>query len=251
MGELQRSPLEQLFEGMAQDGIVCPEPRTWDELWRAMKLVGGGDIPPPLILAAWGPTTNEQKLRRFVEQLAVIEQAGHGPRLIDRVASVPPSDWHRASHPGAEPTGPPVRGVKPTEIEPGLVNAYRQTDFALAGEAELVFNVGRASLALDAAMAWRGCERAAFLTAYNPFSRDVGEALNRKAQAALLGDLERMELDWIAGEGRDPSGEWPGEPSVLVLGITSQQAFELGRAYEQNALVWCEVGQPAALVLLR
>lgn len=251
MGELQRNALEQLFESMAQDGIVCPAPRTCDELWRAMKVVGRDDIPAPLILAAWGQTTNEQKLRRFVEQLAVVEQAGAGPRLIDLVAGALPSDWHRAGQTAAEPTGPSVQGVNPTEIEPGLVNVYFQTDFALAGELELVFNVGRASPALDVAMIWRGYERAAFLTAYNPFSRDVGDELNRKAQAAMLSDLERMGLDWIAGEGRDPAGDWPGEPSVLVLGIARQQASELGQAYEQNALVWCEVGQPSELILLR
>ena len=251
MGELRRSAVEQLFEGMAQDGIVCPQPRTWDELWHAVKALGRDDIPAPLILAAWGPTTNEQKLRRFAEQLAVVEQAGARPPLIELVASVPPSDWHRATQSAAEPGAQSVRGVDPTEIEPGLVNAYVQTDFALAGETELVFNVGRASPALDVAMIWRGLERAAFLTAYNPFSRDVGEAQNRKAQEALLCDLERMGLDWIVGEGRDPSGEWPGEPSVLVLGITREQALELGRSYEQNALVWCEVGRPSELILLR
>ena len=251
MGELQRSRLEQLLEGMAQDGIVCPAPPTWEALWCSMKVVGRDDIPAPLILAAWGQTTNEQKRRRLVEQLAVVERAGAGPRLIELVAGIPHSDWHRTVQTAVEPTGACVRGGDPTEIELGLVNAYFQTDFALAGETELVFNVGRASLALDAAMAWRGCERAAFLTAHNPFSRDVGEEANRNAQAALLSDLERMGLDWIAGEGRDPSGEWPGEPSVLVLGITCQQAFELGRAYEQNALIWCDAGQPAALVLLR
>lgn len=251
MGELRRSALEQLLEGMAQDGIVCPTPRTWDDLWRAMKVLGTDDIPTPLILAAWGQATNEHKRLRFVEQLVMVEQAGAGPQLVDLVAGIPPSDWHCASQAVAMPTGPSVQGVDPTELDPTLVQAYIQTDFALFGETELIFNAGRTSPALDVAMVWRDSDRAAFLTAYNPFSKDVGEEANRKAQSALLSDLDCMGLDWIVGEGRDPSGEWPGEPSVLVLGIARQQALELGHAYQQNALVWCQVGRPSELVLLR
>lgn len=250
MGELRRSALEQLIEGMVQDGIVCPEPRTWDRLWRTMNTLGAGPLPLPLILAAWSQTTDRQKRGRFVEQLATADQAGAGSHLIQAVRGIEACQWHRAKA-EAGATGLCVSGVDSTELDPALVQAYIQTDFALFGETELIFNTGSASPALDVAMVWRGTDRAAFLTAYNPFSKDVGEEANRKTQAALLSDLERMGLDWIAGEGRDPSGDWPGEPSVLVLAIAKQQALELGHAYQQNALVWCEVERPSELVLLR
>jgi hypothetical protein len=250
MAERQRSAVELLVEGMAQDGIVCPEPRTWDGLWRAMNGTGTGNLSLPLILAAWSQTTDRQKRGRFVEQLATVDQAGAGPELIEAIGGIASSQWHRAQT-EAEPTERYVSREDQTELDPGLVEAYVNADFALSGETELIFNIGRVSPALDVAMVWRGTDRAAFLTAYNPFSKDVGEEANRKTQAALLSDLERMGLDWITGEGRDPSGEWPGEPSVLVLGIAKRQALELGHAYEQNALVWCEVGRPSELILLR
>lgn len=250
MGELRRSALEQLIEGMAQDGMVCPEPRTWDRLWRIMSELGTGSLPLPLILAAWGQTTDCQKRERFVEQLATVDQANVRQELIQAVSDVGASQWHCANI-APEPTELCLSGVDPTQLDSALVQAYIQTDFALFGEPELIFNAGRTSPALDVAMVWRGTDRAAFLTAYNPFSKDVGEEANRKAQAGLLSDLERMGLEWIAGEGRDPSGDWPGEPSVLVLDIAKQQALELGQAYQQSALVWCEVGRPSELVLLR
>jgi hypothetical protein len=250
MGELRRSALEQLIEGMAQDGIVCPEPLAWDGLWRTMNGLGAGSLQLPLILAAWSQTTNRQKRSRFVEQLAKADRVGTGSQLIQAVSGIGASQWHRAKN-EAESTELCLSGLDPTELDPSLVQAYTQTDFALFGETELIFKIGRVSPALDVAMVWRGTDRAAFLTAHNPFSKDVGDEANRKTQAALLSDLERMGLDWFAGEGRDPSGEWPGEPSVLALGITKQQALELGHAYEQNALVWCEVGRPSELILLR
>jgi len=54
----------------------------------------------------------------------------------------------------------------------------------------------------------------------------------------------------IPGVGRDPRGEWPAEPSVLVLGISRREAEILGRSYEQNAVVFVERGGAPELVLL-
>jgi len=54
----------------------------------------------------------------------------------------------------------------------------------------------------------------------------------------------------VPGMGRDPGGEWPSEPSVLVLGISRREAEVLGRSYDQNAIVFYEKDTAAELVLL-
>lgn len=252
MGQLLRSNLEFLLEKLVQDGMVCPKPQAWDKLWNIIKAsVGDEPLALPLILAAGGETTDHQKLDRFLEQLAVGERNGAGSRLFEEISGLSPSRWHYGASSAAGPLGHSITCVKPTAIEPDLVHAYLQTDFVLAGETELVFNVGRASPGLDVAMIWRGRHQAVFLTAHNPFSKDVGAEQNGKAQTALLDDMRRSGLDWIAREGRDPMGDWPGEPSVLILGTAWQQALDLGHASEQNAVVWCAVGRPPELVLLR
>ena len=40
------------------------------------------------------------------------------------------------------------------------------------------------------------------------------------------------------GLGQHPSNGWPGEASVLVLGLDRQAAMALAKAHEQHAFVW-------------
>jgi putative PIN family toxin of toxin-antitoxin system len=90
---------------------------------------------------------------------------------------------------------------------------------------------------------------AAFLTAANPRSERRGDEENRRLTAALGQVLDRAGYRHLEGEGRDPQGAWPPEPSFLVLGIGRGEALALARRFEQNAFVWCAAGEPPALVL--
>jgi Protein of unknown function (DUF3293) len=49
-----------------------------------------------------------------------------------------------------------------------------------------------------------------------------------------------MLLDFLSVDaiGQHPSSTWPGEMSVLVLGIDLEAAKSLSRHYEQHAFVW-------------
>ncbi len=51
------------------------------------------------------------------------------------------------------------------------------------------------------------------------------------------------------GEGRDPFGAW-AEPSFLVIGIYRANAEALAQLFEQNAIVFCEVGRAPELIVL-
>jgi hypothetical protein len=55
----------------------------------------------------------------------------------------------------------------------------------------------------------------------------------------------------LPGKGVDPAGEWPGEPSLLILSINLEAADVLGRAFRQNAFVWASADAIPQLVLLR
>ena len=52
------------------------------------------------------------------------------------------------------------------------------------------------------------------------------------------------------GEGSDPEGEWPHEPSFLVVGISRAEAEALGRRFGQLAIVYARKGEPPELVEL-
>ena len=75
------------------------------------------------------------------------------------------------------------------------------------------------------------------MTAWNPRTEPTAPEVNRAAQARLEAELQAAGHRFLRGEGVDPTGSWPGEPSVLVLGISGADAQRLARAYGQNAIV--------------
>jgi hypothetical protein len=78
----------------------------------------------------------------------------------------------------------------------------------------------------------------AYITARNPFSKNLNEASKTDRQATLERELQHRCLNFISGIGQHPGNHWPGEPSFLILGLSLEAAKIMGRKYEQNALVW-------------
>lgn len=138
-----------------------------------------------------------------------------------------------------------------SEIPPELVSAYLYTDFRVLEPRRFTLRIGAVSEDLRAVYDELGVASAAFLTAWNPFSRDVSREVNDRAQAALVTSLERAGHTIWSGIGVDPAGEWPGEESVLALGIELEAAKSIGREFQQNAIVWAGEDAIPELVLLR
>jgi hypothetical protein len=135
-------------------------------------------------------------------------------------------------------------------ISPGMRAAYEKALYVVFGAPELVLRIGEPSAMLDALMDEEGAETAAYLTAANP----RGELQDRRENELNCVALHQLLADagyvCLLGEGRDPAGDWPPEPSVLAIGISRHEASVIGRSYEQNAIVFIERGKPAELVLL-
>jgi hypothetical protein len=135
-------------------------------------------------------------------------------------------------------------------VGPDLIVAYLSAEYAVFGEPEVVLRIGEPNEALDALLESEGAETAAYVTAANPLGRLAGKTENVLATTALLEAQREAGFACFAGEGRDPQGEWPAEPSVLVVGISRAEAEILGRSYGQNAVVFMEKGKAPELVLL-
>lgn len=120
-----------------------------------------------------------------------------------------------------------------------------------AGGARFALRIGRHSAPLQALQHRHGVDCSAYLTAFNPFSRPLTAAQNAARHAALLRVLQRQHLIWLPGVGRHPAGTWPGERSVLVLGLTQDAAALLGLAWQQNTIVCSGADAMPHLVLLR
>jgi hypothetical protein len=77
----------------------------------------------------------------------------------------------------------------------------------------------------------------AFLTAWNPRSVPTPAAENAAALERMRLRVAALGLVCWTGWGRDPTGHWPAEESLFVPGLDQARAEQLGRAFDQHAIV--------------
>src|SRR5262245_11207856 len=131
-----------------------------------------------------------------------------------------------------------------------LLEAYRNAEYVVSAEPELVFRIDEPSPGLDELMASYEADTAAFITAANPRGERKTDEENKFASEQLHLAAAFSGYNLEPGEGRDPQKRWPAEPSWLILGISREDARAVGEQFEQNAIVFCEKGRPPELVVL-
>ena len=135
-----------------------------------------------------------------------------------------------------------------------LLKTYAEAEYVVnpfGDEAVLfVLHVGKPSPDLDLLLQDEedGGECWAFVTAFNPGSERLPDEVNRSAQERLLRRLENWGRGYWPGWGQSPDGRWR-EESVLVRGMSREEAVHLGRELGQVAVLVGEVGGVAELVL--
>jgi hypothetical protein len=135
-------------------------------------------------------------------------------------------------------------------VDHALLEAYRRTAFtAETPQGTLVLRIGETSTALDDLLADNHGTTWAYVTAWNPGSIARSAEDNTKAQKELAAFVTTAGFPFYAGEGVGDDGDWPPEPSLLILGISRTAAIDLGRRFGQVAIVYGERGAPAELVL--
>ena len=96
-----------------------------------------------------------------------------------------------------------------------------------------------------------GCSFA-LVTAHNPRSRLLSKEENDARHASLVKVVEGLKLTWQASVSMSPDASWQ-EAGVIVFNVEVNTALELGRQFEQNAvlygngrqvgLLWCDDAQ--------
>ena len=130
------------------------------------------------------------------------------------------------------------------------LEAYRNADYVVFADRQVVLRIGEPSAVLDELIGAEGATSAAFVTAANPRGEQRSDTENGVANAALQSFVSAAGYPHYWGEGRDPYGSW-AEPSFLVIGIYRANAEALGQLFEQNAIVFCEVGRAPELIVLK
>jgi hypothetical protein len=135
-------------------------------------------------------------------------------------------------------------------VDAELIAAYQRTEYRVRdGVHAFVLRIEEPSPLLQACHAAHRVQCSAFLTAWNPRSTPTPPDLNRAAMARLERELDALGLRWLRGEGIDPAGDWPGEPSLLALGLDRSAAIVLARRFAQNAIVCAEADAVPHLVI--
>lgn len=155
-------------------------------------------------------------------------------RLGEEVLAAVEESLHRAHTPVEAPS-------------PALVAAYRDTDYTvLSGEISL--RVDGMVPNLDDWLRAHGGRSAVIITAFNPFSVQASDAMNRQRQRQLRACIEGSGLCYSESIGTARSGNWPGEPSFCVLDPTGEDVDEWLLHFGQYAVVLAAIGMGCRLL---
>ena len=136
-------------------------------------------------------------------------------------------------------------------IPAATIQAYLEADYRVTAAEPFVLNVGRASPELASRFKLDRADSAAFITAWNPCGERTSDTENQAAQQKLLAEIKALGFACLDGEGRDSAGQWPAEPSFLVLGISLEAAKTLAGNFHQNGFVYAGSDATPRLILLR
>lgn len=141
--------------------------------------------------------------------------------------------------------------MRRSKIAPDILQAYVETEYRIFAQPPFAVKISEYSVALQALHQTHGVACSIFVSACNPYSQPCSQADNRRRHQHLVEQVERAGLAWVAGVGQHPGNQWPGEDSLLLLGLDLGAAKRWGRQLEQNALVFCPASGIPELVLLR
>jgi hypothetical protein len=147
-------------------------------------------------------------------------------------------------------TGAEIERFQGSENNLGeLFEAYLNTNYVVEDRGlELIIRIAEKNSDADNLFTESSVQGGAFLTAYNPYSQELSRSENESRQKELIDFLNEEDYEFFYGYGEGEDGQWKPEPSLFILGIDFQKAFDLARRFEQNAFVYVEKGKAPILI---
>ena len=128
-----------------------------------------------------------------------------------------------------------------------LIEAYKNTKYKVFGST-ITIEIGKFNQDLNNLILNHNSNEWAFITAYNPFSRVLSNEENKMRHY----ELKELTINYLTfeghGVGEDPT--WEPELSLFIIGISKDDASEIGKKFEQNAIVYGVVNNPPELLIL-
>ena len=128
--------------------------------------------------------------------------------------------------------------------------AYRNTRYEARLKNETaIIRVGMHCQTLDSICEEHAVSSWAFITACNPLSQELTDADNQHRQQLLKSLLVAGGYLHYEGSGVGESGDWPPEPSFLILGMDRHKAMAYAQVFDQHAICYGEPGGEAQLLV--
>jgi hypothetical protein len=129
---------------------------------------------------------------------------------------------------------------------PDLAAAFRAARYRVeTGDGVLVVRIGRRHAFVDRLA---GGIRWCILTAFNPRARLASARANRRAHRRLEQRLlDRAPRRLLRASNQDPAQQWPDEPAWWFTFEHDRDVDGLAEAFDQEAVVIGNPGQPARL----
>lgn len=134
----------------------------------------------------------------------------------------------------------------PMPVGRGLLRGWRHTVYEAAGAA---VRLGRRAPRMDALLRRAGAREAAFVGAWNPFSRKRPRAWNEAMLGRLRACARRARIGFLEGSGSACRPDW--REDHLLLFCAWRRAAVLARRFRQHALLRVRRGAPSRLLVLR
>ena len=110
----------------------------------------------------------------------------------------------------------------------------------------LSFKIDEPNQQIEELLAKHQRSTACFITACNPNGQRIDEQENEARMKELETLIQEKQLPYYFGQGGDPKGAWI-EKSLLVVGIELGEVDQIARHFEQNAIVWFQIGSAPTL----
>ncbi len=111
---------------------------------------------------------------------------------------------------------------------------------------EVSFSINQQNQEIDKLMNLHEKQTACFITACNPKGERIDDKENLRLMQELESIVQQKQLPYYFGQGGDSKGAWI-EKSLLIVGIDRAETDQLAHQYEQNAVVWFELGRTPTL----
>ena len=134
-------------------------------------------------------------------------------------------------------------------IDQQLLEAYLATTYEVK-HLGLYLRIGEENWDLEEFLIDNNVFSWAFISAWNPFSKPLPPSENKIRHLKLIEFVKNKRWVFAEGFGIPPNEDWQAEKSLFILDISRNEAINLGKKFDQNAIVIGRLGKTPELLFL-